>query len=122
MALQQIPPWARLVALIALLWYAFGLSQAILAYRTDAGAAPMLVWLAYGLACVAGLIGSIALFFGWARAPLAFGISLVSASAYFGWLFAFGTPAGEDYGIGTMVITVTAIMLMISKRLRQGAS
>lgn len=116
MTLSQTPLWARIVAPLASIWYAFGLSQAVMAYMADASAAPMLIWLAYGLACVAGLVGSVALFFASSRAQLAFGVSLVSAIVYFGWLFGFGTPAGEDYGIGAMVIAVTAILWFVSKR------
>lgn len=118
MTLTQTPLWARIVAPVASIWYAFGLSQAAMAFAADATAAPMLIWLAYGLACVAGLVGSVALFFGAARAPLVFGISLLSAVIYFGWLFTLGAPAGEDYGIGAMVVAVTAILCVASRRVQ----
>lgn len=112
-----LPRWPRIVAPLAAIWYAFGLFQAVSAYVADAASAPVAIWIAYAAACVAGIIGSAALFFAPAPAPLAFAISLVAAALYFGWLFVFGAPLGEDYGIGAMVIAVTLVLLMASRRL-----
>jgi hypothetical protein len=68
------------------------------------------------VACGAGIVGSAALFFNPAKASFAFAISLVSAVIYFGWVYAFGAPAGEDYGIGAMVMGVTLILMMVTRR------
>ena len=115
-ATLTFPRWTRIAAPVAALWYAFGLSQAVIGYIADAASAPLLIWGAYGLACVAGLVGSGALFFQPAKASMAFAVSFVSAAAYFGWVFVFGTPAGEDYGIGAVVLAVTLALWMASRR------
>lgn len=108
--------WTRIVAPIAGLWYAFGLSQAVMGYLADAAAAPMLIWVAYAVACGAGIVGAAALFFNPAKASAAFAVSLVAAVIYFGWLYTFGTPAGEDYGIGAMVMGITLILMLVTRR------
>ncbi|WP_299687977.1 hypothetical protein [uncultured Tateyamaria sp.] len=118
MTTQTLPRWPGIVAPVAALWYAFGLSQAIISYVAGPGAAPVLIWLAYGLACSAGLVGAAALFIAPARAAAAFAVSLVCAVIYFGWLYAYGTPAAEDYGIGALVMAVTLTLMLVARRLR----
>ncbi|WP_415919926.1 hypothetical protein [Tateyamaria sp. SN6-1] len=108
----------RIAAPVAALWYAFGLSQAIAGYVADAAAAPLVIWIVYAVACSAGLVGAAALAFAPARAAAAFATSLVAAAIYFSWLFTFGTPTGEDYGVGAAVMTVTLILLWAARRLR----
>ena len=116
MTTATFPRWTRIVAPVAALWYAFDLAQCFIGYMGDAAAAPLTIWAAYALACVAGLIGSAALAFAPARAPLSFGVSLLMAATYFGWVFAFGTPAAQEYGIGAMVIGVTLILMLVARR------
>lgn len=116
MTTATFPRWTRIVAPMAALWYAFGLSQAIIGYLADATSVPLLVWTAYAVACIAGLIGSVALWFQPKKSFGAFVISLIAAIIYFGWLFGFGTATGEDYGIGATVIGVTLVLTLISRR------
>lgn len=118
MTTASFPRWTQIAAPIAALWYAFGLSQAIAGYMSDAAAAPVFVWIAYFLACIAGLIGAAALFFVPTRAFAVFAVSLVSAAVYYIWLFGFGAPLAEDYGIGAMVIGVTLMLTVLSRRFR----
>jgi hypothetical protein len=118
MTTATFPRWTSIIAPVAALWYAFGLSQAVVGFLAGAAAAPMVIWAAYALACIAGMVGSAALFFTPSRASAAFAVSLVAAVIYFGWLFAFGTPAGEDYGVGAMVMTVNLILMLVTRRFR----
>ncbi|MEO1687967.1 MAG: hypothetical protein AAFU61_08690 [Pseudomonadota bacterium] len=115
--LTDRPRWTRLVAVPAALWYGFGLWQAALGYAADAAAAPLLIWVAYAAACLAGIVGSAMLALAPSHASRTFAISLVCAAAYFGWVFAFGAPAGEDFGIGAVVIAVTGALTLASRRL-----
>lgn len=117
MTTAVFPRWTRIVAPIAALWYAFGLSQAVLGYLTNAASAPLLIWAAYALACAAGIIGAAALWFQPQSSARAFVLSLISAVIYFGWLFSFGAASGEDYGIGAMVIGVTFALTLASRRI-----
>ena len=116
MTTASFPRWTRSVAPLAALWYTFGLSQAIIGFVADAAAAPLPIWLAYAVACAAGIVGAAALWFQPSRAFPAFAVSLVAAITYFGWLFAFGAVSGEDYGIGMMVIGVTLLLTLLSRR------
>jgi len=118
MTTATFPRWTLIIAPVAALWYAFGLSQAVIGFMADAAAAPMAIWAAYALACIAGMVGSAALFFTPSRASAAFAASLAAAVIYFGWLFAYGTPSGEDYGVGTMVMAVTLILMLVARRFR----
>ena len=118
MTTATFPLWTRITAPIAAIWYAFGLSQAVNQYLADAASAPLATWIAYAVACIAGLLGSAMLFFNPARASLAFGLSLAFAVIYFGWTFAAGTATGEDYGIGAMVMAVTLALMLVSRRFR----
>ena len=117
MTTATLPRWPRLAAPLAGLWYAFGLSQCIMAFMADASVAPALIWLAYAAACTFGLFGAVALAFAPARAALLFVISLVSALVFYGWLFGLGSPLPQDYGIGAAVLIVTTLLLLLSRRL-----
>lgn len=117
MTTATFPRWTLYIAPLAALWYGFGLSQAVIGFMADAAAAPLAIWVSYGVACLAGIVGSAALFFRPGRAWAAFAVSLAAAAIYFGWLFAFGAPAGEDYGIGAMVMAITLILMLVSRRL-----
>ncbi len=117
MTTATFPRWTLYIAPLAALWYGFGLSQAVIGYMADASAAPLAIWASYAVACLAGVVGSAALFFRPARAATAFAVSLAAAVIYFGWVFMFGSPASEDYGIGAMVMAITFILMMVSRRL-----
>ena len=117
MTTTTFPRWTRIAAPIGAIWYAFGLSQAIMGYVADPAAAPILIWFAYALACVAGIVGSAALYFAPARAFAAFLLSLISAAVFYVWLFGFGAPLPEDYGIGAMVIGVTLALTLLTRRI-----
>lgn len=117
MTTATYPRWPRITAPFAALWYAFGLSQCIIAYLAMFDAAPLAIWIAYAAACVLGILAAAALFFTPARAAMFFALSLISALIYYAWLFTLGAPAGEDYGIGAMVIGVTLILTLASRRL-----
>lgn len=43
MTTATFPLWTRIAAPVAALWYAFGLSQAVIGYLADATAAPVLI-------------------------------------------------------------------------------
>jgi len=68
MTTATFPRWTFFIAPIAALWYAFGLSQAVIGFLADAAAAPLVIWVAYAVACVAGMVGSAVLFFTPSRA------------------------------------------------------
>ena len=118
MTIATFPRWTRIVAPIASIWYAFGLSQAIIGYMTDPSMAPMAIWAAYFIACIAGIVGSAALFFSPHKAFPIFALSLLSAVVFYIWLFGFGAPNPEDYGIGAMVMGVTLVLTMLTRRFR----
>ncbi|WBU61549.1 hypothetical protein [Paracoccus albus] len=94
------------------------MSQAANQYLADAASAPTAIWIAYAAACIAGLLGATMLYFNPAGASLAFGLSLVFAVIYFGWTFTTGAVTGEEYGIGAMVMGVTLILMLVSRRFR----
>ena len=117
MTTTTLPRWPRLTAPVAAIWYAFGLSQCILAYLAIANAAPILIWVAYAGACLLGIAGSIALAFAPSRAATLFGASFVSVLIYYAWFYTFGAPTAEDYGIGLVVVAVTTALFWLSRRL-----
>lgn len=131
------PTWVKIVAVVGVVWYAFGLVQCVLAYTMDVAGAveagkitaahgdaisatSMVVWIAFAIASGAGLIGS-ALLFG--RSPAAktlFLVSLASAAVYYVWTYAISGTGGdrptEDAIIGTVVGVVTLIYYLIARR------
>ncbi|MEO0936758.1 MAG: hypothetical protein AAFY38_01240 [Pseudomonadota bacterium] len=112
------PRWTKLIAPVAGLWYAFGFSQMIVGYLADPSAVPALIWIAYAAACLLGMAGSAALVFAPMRASGIFAASLVSAIAFFGYTFSFTAPTGEEIGIGSVVMLITAGLMLLSRRLR----
>lgn len=110
------PRGTRIIGLIAAIWYAFGLFQCLSAWQAMGAAAPLWVWIAFALASTLGLIGAGMFAAGQRAAAALFGLSLISALVYFGWLFTRGTPAPEDAPIAAMVLLITAGMLWLSKR------
>ncbi|MEL7099023.1 MAG: hypothetical protein AAGM84_09365 [Pseudomonadota bacterium] len=112
------PRWTRIVAPIAGIWYAFGLSQMIAGYAADAAAFPGLIWAAYAAACGLGIVAAAALAFAPARAFALFAASLVCAVTFFGYSFAFTAPTGEEIGIGSVVMLITAGLGLMSRSLR----
>lgn len=132
------PLWLRLCALIAAIWYGFGLFQfhgaltldvpAALAagaitpgYAALHGTIPGAVWAAYALASLAGLAGAGLLLTGRRAAP-AFALSLLSALAYWTWLFGRGGAAlpREEPAIAATVLAVTAGLLLLARSRRRG--
>lgn len=113
-----MPRWMKLTAPALGLWYAFGLSQMISGYLADPSAVPALIWLAYAAACLLGMAGSAALVFAPKRATGIFAASLASAIAFFGYTFSLTAPTGEEIGIGTVVMLITAGLMLLSRRLR----
>lgn len=100
---------------LAALWYAFGFSQMAMAYVANAAAAPAVIWLAYALATLGGLAGAVLL---WTRryAFPVFAASLASALIYYAWLFSVGPATSQDYPIAAMVLVVTSLLTMYSRR------
>ena len=117
MTTTTLPRWPRLTAPVAAIWYAFGLSQCILAYLALANAAPILIWVAYAGACLLGIAGAIALAFAPSRAATLFGASFVAVMTYYAWLYTLGAPTAEDYGISLVVVAVTTALFWLSRRL-----
>lgn len=132
------PVWLRICAVLAALWYAFGLFQFWNAYALDTAAAvqagtitpafaalqnaiPGPVWGAYALASLAGLCGAILLWLN-RNAVLAFALSLLCALGYWIWLFALSgareaLPA-EELPIALTVLAVTFALLIVALRRR----
>lgn len=137
-ARNATPIWLRIVAVVGIIWYAFGLLQFWLGYSMDINAAvsagqitsahgeaiaatPILVWLAFALASLCGLIGSFFLFSKNVKATSAFAISLISALIYYAWVYGISGTASarptEEIYIAITVLLVTFIFLILSRKL-----
>lgn len=134
------PTWLKVFSAIGVIWYAFGLMQFFVSYTmvTAGGAAaaaegnitqahaaaidetPFFIWVAFALASAAGLIGSVLLFLGKPAAKITFGLSLLSAAAYYLWVYGLsGTGAdrpSEEMIIGLVVVAVTSLFFALSRR------
>ena len=131
------PLWLKALSAVVVAWYAFGLFQCWLGYTTDPMAVanagtitqahaqaiaqtPILVWLFYALASGAGLIGTLLLIAGQSVARTAFAVSLMSAAAFYLWVYGLsGTGADrpfEEMIIGAMVLCVTSLFFALSRR------
>ena len=127
----------KIAAAVGAIWYAFGLLQFSLAYAmntavaTEQGAmtpahaaaidgTPLIIWIAFALASLAGLVGSILLFINAPSARIAFLISLISAVVYYVWIYVISGTGGarpsEELIIAAVVITVTVAFNVISRR------
>ncbi len=131
------PLWLKALSALGVVWYGFGLFQFWLGYSMDPAAAaaagqitaahgtaiaatPALVWLFYALASGAGLVGAVLLFMAKPAAKLVFGVSLMSAAAFYLWVYGIsGTGAdrpSEEMIIGLVVIAVTSLFFALSRR------
>lgn len=132
------PLWLKIVALIGVVWYGFGLLQFWLGYSMDTNAAiaagtissahgaaidgtRFFVWLAFAVASGAGLLGSILLFAGTAKSKFVFGLSVLSAAIYYVWVYAISGTGGdrpsEEIIIAIVVVSVTLGFLFLSRRM-----
>ncbi len=115
------PRWIRIVGAIAVPWNLIGLGT----FLADAGmfgpaavapgvaAMPMLVFVAYGVSCVTGVVGSVglALLRRWSRALL--WISAVAAVIDWGWVLGYAT--GASVPLGATVLLVAALLVVLSE-------
>ena len=105
------PRWIRVVGAIAVAWNLIGLGM----FFADAGvfgpaavspgvaAMPTLVFIAFGIACVTGVAGSVglALLRRWSRAVL--WISAVATVIDWGWVLPFGSGGSMPIGVTVLV-------------------
>jgi len=131
------PIWLRTIAAIGVLWFLFGFSQFVKNVTMDVASAvakgaiteahgaaitatPALIWVAYFIACLAGLIGAVQLFRGHASAIMLFVLSLVLDVIYFGWIrFLSGAASdrpAEAGIIAIVVISITVAFTLLSLR------
>ncbi|MGB7243713.1 MAG: hypothetical protein WBC93_16720 [Sulfitobacter sp.] len=132
------PKWLKIIAIIGIVWYAFGLLQFWLGYSmetlaaSEAGAitaahaaaidgTPLLIWVAFAVASGAGLLGSILLFAESSNAKLVFALSVVSAAIYYVWVYVISGTGGdrpsEEIFIAVVVVAVTLGLLFLSRRM-----
>ena len=124
------PMWFRVVAVLALLWNLLGLAMAWMQYsmtpdqlaqlpeaqRTLHEAFPVWLWVVYGVAVVAGTLGSVLLLMGKRLALPVFWVSLVAVVVLFGYnLF----PGGMIEVLGAaqalpmpVLVTLIAVLLV----------
>lgn len=129
------PLWFIIVGVIALLWNLIGLwgfSNSISMTPEQLGEVPermrgyfeegfpWFYWAAYGLAVIAGVLGSIMLLLKKKWATLIFSLSLIGVLALNTWTFLISdmpeSMIAEDYIIQTSVIAVGILLLFLSKR------
>ncbi len=134
----RVPLWLRIVAIIGVVWYAFGLMQFWLGFSMDTEAAvsagaitaahgaaingtPLLIWIAFAVASAAGLIGSALLFVASPVAKSVFLLSLLSAAVDYAWVYGFSGTGGdrpaEELIIAGVVGAVTLGYWILSRRL-----
>lgn len=135
--LKTQPYWIRIAAAFGVLWFIFGFSQFVKNVTMDVAgdvasgaiteahgaaiaATPTLVWVAYFIACLLGLIGAVQLFRGHASAFMLFALSLFFDVIYFGWIrFLSGTASARPAEAGIIaiiVLTITAVLTLLSLR------
>lgn len=130
------PVWLRIVSVLGLLWYLFGLSQFSKNVLMDVPAAvatgeisqahgmaitatPFYIWVAYFAACILGVLGAIQLFRSHSSAFKLFLMSLILDVIYFGWFYASGTASArptEAGPIAALVITIALVFTFLSWR------
>lgn len=136
---NKAPTWLRLIAVIGVVWYAFGLAQFWFAFSmntqlaissgeisaahgTAIDATPLLIWITFAIASAAGLIGSFYLFLASSNAKQVFALSLASAALYYLWVYVLsGTGAGrpsEELVIAGVVGAVTFGFYLLSRRIQ----
>jgi hypothetical protein len=130
---RPVPAWFWIVAVAALLWNLFGLAMFALqmsmgpddlaalqdGQRAMFESTPGWVWAAYGVAVVAGTLGSIALVVRRRLAVTLFWISLVAVIVQFAWI-AFLSGAleimgtMEALGLPVFIVVVAALLVWFS--------
>lgn len=131
------PIWLTALAGSGLFWYAYGLyqcwnlytasqatSQGIQAdaFTTDhlnaLQAFPTLIWIAFAIASLAGLIGTALLVVKNLKAKIALALSTISGATYYLWIYVLSEDASkfpeQDIFIAITVMTVTLCFLAIS--------
>lgn len=121
--------WVKVAAVFGIIWYAFGLFQFWSGYSLDIPAAvesgaispeygaavadtPLIVWIGFALASLAGLIGSVQILRRSNSAQLSFIVSLIALAVYFGWNYIVsGTAADRPFAdlIVTGVVTLVTL-------------
>lgn len=121
------PRWIRIVGAIAVAWNLIGLGM----FFADAGvfgpaavspgvaAMPMLVFIAFGIACVAGVAGSIGLTLlrRWSRSVL--WVSAVATVIDWGWVLPFGSGASMPTGV-TVLVGAGVLVWLVELAQRRG--
>ena len=130
------PNWLRIASVLGVMWFIFGFSQFIKNMTMDVAGAvasgaiteahgaamtamPTLIWAAYFIACLSGLIGAVQFFRGHASASWLFILSLFLDVIYFGWFHVSGTASArptESGIIAVIVITITLVFTLLSLR------
>ena len=128
------PAWFRIVALLAILWNAFGVFQYLStvglfgdpmagmteAQRSAAASIPAAIIGAFAIGTLAGLVGSIGLFMRMRWAPLLLLLSLLALIALEGWIV-FLSGALEAFGgiaLPATIVTVAALLAWLAYRAR----
>lgn len=130
--------WGQALGILGLVWYGFGLAQMWLGVTLDTQAAvaagaltqghaeaidgtPWLIWLAFALASVAGLLGSLFLLL-CRPAYAVFLVSLAAAGGYYLWVYGLSGTGGvrplEEAMIGAVVVSVTLAYSLLARRVR----
>ena len=123
---QSIPRWFMLVALLATIWNAFGVSMYLSsvsvfgdptagftqAEREAAASIPVWITGAFAIGTFAGLIGSFGLLLrrSWARSVLI--ISMVALLVLEGWIVFFSN-AREAFGLAVPIMVSVGAMLLV---------
>lgn len=115
------PRWIRIVGAIAVPWNLIGLGTFLAdtglfgpsAVAPGVAAMPMLVFVAYGVSCITGVVGSVglALLRRWSRALL--WISAIAAVIDWGWVLAYAK--GASVPLAVMVLVGAALMVALSE-------
>ena len=134
---SQTPIWLKIVSVIGVIWYAFGLLQFWMGYSMDPAAVaaageisaghaaaisqtPGLIWLSFAIASAAGLVGSLLLFKRSRTAVTVFTISLIAGVIYYVWVYGLsGTGSArpsEEIIIMLVVLGVTLGFNVLSRK------
>ncbi len=121
------PRWIRIVGAVAVLWNLIGLGT----FLADAGvfgpgavspgvaAMPMFVFVAYGVSCITGVVGSVglALLRRWSRGLL--WLSAVAVVIDWGWVLGVGTGGSLPLGV-TVLVGAALLVLLAEMAARRG--
>lgn len=121
------PRWIRVAGAIAVAWNLIGLGM----FFADAGAfgpaavspgvaaMPTLIFVAFGIACVTGVIGSVGLTLlrRWSRSVL--WLSAVATVIDWGWVLPFGSGASVPIGV-TVLVGAGVLVWLVELANRRG--